>query len=137
MSPSWSKNILLPIALACISWGANGADEPRYSLKVGESADLGGFYWANRHCESLLIGFKDLDLLEGPPGIELSIRKEDVKDERPGCQGRMIPGGVVVLTAKAIPSKFIGIIRFRVRYKTMTEGITESTHSRNIALYPN
>ncbi len=121
---------LLSIAL---SMGAASAYAEEISLKAGESVDLGAVYWI-QNCQSILKGFGSVDLLEGPPGIDLTIREENVTARRQNCPNK-VPGGTVVLTAKEVQSKFSGVLKYRVRYKT-EDGDRQSSHSKNIALYP-
>jgi len=84
---------------------------------------------------STLKGIAGVDLLDGPPGIELTIREESVVARKQNCPNKL-PGGVVVLTAKEIPTKYAGTIKYRVRYKT-EDGDKQSSHSKEIALFPN
>lgn len=103
------------------------------SLKTGESADINSVYWIH-NCQSLLTGFVGVDVLEGPAGVTLSIREQQVTTGRQNCPNQ-VPGGVVVATAKTIPEKASGTLRYRVRYNT-AEGIRQSTHSIQLSLYP-
>lgn len=104
------------------------------ALKAGESTDLHPVYWINS-CKSILKEFAGVDLLEGPRGIELSIREDNVMARRQNCPDK-VPGGWVVLTAKEVTTTFSGKIQYRVRYKT-EDGDKQSSHSKEIALYPN
>ena len=122
--------VWFPALLATMCWSANAQD---VSLKKGESAELGPVYWQS-NCTSILKSFGGIDLLDGPPGIELTIREDSVMARRQNCPNKM-PGGIVVLTAKDVPSKFSGTIKYRVRYKT-EDGDMQSSHSKSIALFP-
>lgn len=103
------------------------------SIKSGESVDLGPVYWV-QGCTSLLVNVVGVDLLEGPPGITLSVRREDVLPERPGCT-KKVNGGVIVASVKDVAAPAHGVLRYRVRY-TMSDGRNQSTHTRQIGLYP-
>jgi PQQ-dependent catabolism-associated CXXCW motif protein len=105
------------------------------TLSKGESADLGSVYWLDGSCQSRLKEFAGVDLLEGPSGIELTIRKESVMAKKQNCPDK-IPGGIVVLTAQDIPAAFSGTIKYRVRYKT-EDGDKQSLHAKEISLTPN
>ena len=105
-----------------------------FTLKAGESADLSAVYWV-RNCQSLLKSFIGVDVLEGPPNAELTIREESVLPTRQGCPNR-VPGGMVVLKLKPAAAKFEGAIKYRVRYNT-EEGDKQSSHSRTINIVPN
>ncbi len=103
------------------------------SLKAGESADLAGVYWI-ADCRSMLKGFAGVDVLDGPPGLALSIREQEVVARRQNCPNK-VPGGVVVVTAREVPAKAAGLLKYRVRYET-SDGPRQSTHSARIELYP-
>ncbi len=105
-----------------------------FTLKAGESADLNPVYWV-RNCHSLLKSFIGVDVVEGPPNTELTIREESVLPVRQGCPNR-VAGGMVVLKVKADAAKFDGAIKYRVRYNT-EEGEKQSSHSRSVSILPN
>ncbi|MFW2354837.1 hypothetical protein [Hydrogenophaga sp.] len=111
-----------------------GVSAQDFTLKAGESTDLNPVYWV-RNCQSLLKSFIGVDVLEGPPNTELTIREESVLPTRQGCPNR-VPGGMVVLKLKPDAAKFEGPIKYRVRYNT-EEGEKQSSHSRTINIVPN
>lgn len=123
---------LLEIAAICIL-AASTANAQDISLKTGESADLGAAYWIN-NCRSLLNSFAGVDVLDGPPGIVLSIREEDVYARRQNCPEK-VRGGVIVVTARDVPLRSSSVLKYRVRYNT-SDGQRQSTHSVAINLYP-
>ena len=124
------RNAAMALVAAASCLSAQGQE---LSLKPGESADLGAVYWQS-NCVSILKKIAGVDLLDGPSGIELSVRKESVAARRQNCSAEL-PGGVVVLTAREIPQKFSGTIKYRVRYST-EDGDKQSSHSKEIALFP-
>ena len=128
-----SGGISAPIVFVALSMLGASAHAEEISLKAGESADLGSVYWIS-NCQSILKGFGGVDILEGPPGIELAIREESVTARRQNCQNK-VQGGVVVLTAKEVQSKLSGVLKYRVRYKT-EDGDKQSSHSKDLVLYP-
>lgn len=103
------------------------------SLKAGESVDLIPVYWVEG-CTSLLVTVVGVDVLEGPPGVTLTIRREDVVPNRQGCSNK-VNGGVVVASVKDVPAAIRSTLRYRVRYKTQN-GANQSTHTVQIGLYP-
>ena len=104
------------------------------SIKSGESIDLHSVYWI-RNCKSLLKSFLGVDVLEGPPGITLSLREEPVQTSaRQNCQAS-VPGAMVVATAKQGLTKNVETLKFRVRYET-EEGQRQSSHSYKVYVYP-
>ena len=131
--PSFFKsNALLTGAIFCFSVSQAVAQE--VSLKSGESVDIGTVYWVAANCKSALKSFVGVDLLDGPKGIELSIREEPVAARRQNCPDK-VPGGKVVLRAVNIPEKTEATIAYRVRYDT-EDGDKQSSHKAKIALYP-
>ena len=111
----------------------NNLSERQFSLKSGESADLDPVYWVEG-CSSTLITVVGVDLLEGPSGITLSVRREDVLPRRQGCTNK-VNGGVVVASVKDVSAPVHGTLKYRVRYKTQS-GSNQSTHTAQFALYP-
>ena len=101
-------------------------------LRSGQSVDLGVVFWIDG-CTSTLVTLVGVDALEAPPGVELSLRKEDVLPTRPGCA--KVPGGVVVASAKTVTAPFTGIVKYRVRYRTLN-GPRQSEHSVELSLQP-
>jgi hypothetical protein len=104
-----------------------------FSLKSNESADLTQAYWVD-NCMSKLSSFAGVEILEGPPGITLTIRQQDVVPKKQNCPDK-VPGGVVVASVKGVPEKISGTLKYRVRYNT-TGGLRQSDHSVQISLYP-
>jgi hypothetical protein len=103
------------------------------ALKSGESADLISVYWVE-NCRSILKDFAGLELLEGPPGVVLSLREQPVRARRQNCPDN-VPGAVVIVTAKDVAEKASGTVRYRVRYNT-DDGQKQSSHTFKIDLYP-
>jgi len=126
-----------PMGKAALAWAAAAvclsAQGQEIALKPGESTDLGPVYWQN-NCVSTLKKIAGVDMLDGPPGVELTVREESVVARRQNCPNKL-PGGVVVLTAREVPQKFSGTIKYRVRYST-EEGDRQSSHSKEISLFP-
>lgn len=120
--------------VACLLLVATApAQAQSITLKSGENADLGAVYWV-ANCVSQLTGVPSVDVLSGPPEITLSIRTQSVTAARQNCSNP-VPGGVVVATAGSVKSEFRGKLEYRVQYPT-TGGLKQSTHTRDLALYP-
>jgi hypothetical protein len=121
------------IALVALMWSTPAAAQ-EMSIRAGESVDLHPVYWV-RNCQSQLRKIEGVDLLEGPPGVSLSIRSEEVMTSaRHSCSSK-VPGGIVVATVKDVPARVSGTLTYRVRYDT-DEGQRQSTHTRSVTLYP-
>ena len=107
-----------------------------FSLRSGESVDLGPTYWIRlSDCVSMLAAFAGVDVLEGSPEVTLSIREQEVHPRQQNCQDNRVPGGVVVATAKDVQARSSSVLKYRVRYNTR-EGLTQSSHSVQLNLYP-
>jgi hypothetical protein len=118
---------------ACIAW-VFPVSAQDFSIKSGESIDLLSVYWV-RNCQSLLKSVLGVDVLEGPPGITLSLREESVKTSaRQNCLNN-VPGAIVVATAKQGLARSVETLKYRVRYDT-EEGQKQSNHSSRVFVYP-
>jgi hypothetical protein len=104
------------------------------SLKNGEKIDLPAVFWIN-NCQSRLTKLAGIDLLEGPPGLTLSLREEMVlPSARYNCS-KKVPGATVVLSANGFTSKYEGTISYRVRYVT-DDGNMQSSHKAKVQVFP-
>ena len=104
-----------------------------FSLTSNESFDINAVYWVS-NCKSLLNGTMSVEILEGPPGVALTIRQADVLPRKQNCPN-MVPGGIVVASVKDVPEKVSGTLRYRVQYNTV-DGLRQSSHAAQISLYP-
>jgi hypothetical protein len=70
--------ILIATSAAFQTAGAHAQGSvQRIALKSGESADLSPVYWVT-NCKSIMLGLAEIEILEGPPELTLSIREEMV-----------------------------------------------------------
>jgi hypothetical protein len=112
----------------------NAQDAPRLvAVKNGESVDLGAVYYVG-NCKSIMIGLPDIEVLEGPSGVALSIREEPVLPRRQGCAAK-VAGGTVVLTAKDVTAPAEAKLTYRVNYKTK-DGPRQTSHAFIVSLFP-
>ena len=130
-----STAILAAALLAIIGLGQANAQDVlrRIAVKNGESVDLGTVYWV-ANCHSIMVGLPEIEMLEGPPGVALSIREELVLPRRQGCAAK-VPGGTVVLTAKEVTEKSETKLTYRVNYK-IKDGPRQTSQSYVISLFP-
>src|ERR1700688_3478545 len=110
------------------SHGAANAQDAlrRIAVKNGESIDLGTVYYVS-NCRSIMIGLPDIEVLEGPSGVAVSIREEPVLPRRQGCAAK-VPGGTLVLTAKDVSEPAEAKLTYRVNYKTK-DGPRQTSHA--------
>lgn len=126
------RKFIVAAALALVSVAAF-AQTREVSLRPGESTDLHSVYWVS-NCKSVLRKFAGIDVLEGSPGIQLSIREEMVTARRQNCPEKVL-GGTVVLTAGSQLEKGVATIKYRVNYDT-EDGRKQSNHAVQVSLYP-
>jgi hypothetical protein len=113
---------------------AGAQTQPReIAVKNGESIDL-GTVWYVANCHSIMDGLPEIEVLEGPPGVTLSIREEPVLPRRLGCANK-VPGGTVVLSAKDVSEKVEAKLTYRIKYKTK-DGPRQTTQSYMVSLFP-
>jgi hypothetical protein len=105
----------------------------RIAVKNGESVDLGTVYYVS-NCRLIMIGMPDIEVLEGPKNVVLSIREEPVLPRRQGCAAK-VAGGTVVLTAKDVTEPAEAKLTYRVNYKTK-DGPRQTSQAYIGSLFP-
>jgi len=105
----------------------------RVALKNGESVELHPIYWVSK-CHSIMIGLPEVEILDGPPELSLSIREGQVLPRRQGCAAK-VPGGTLMLTAKGVSEKIEVKIVYRVNYKTK-DGNRQISNTYIVSLFP-
>ena len=117
-----------------IGAAANAQNAPRrLMVKNGESVEIGTVYYVAQ-CRSIMIGLPEIEVLEGPPEVTLSIKEEPVLPRRQGCANK-IAGGTLMLTAKGITEPTEAKLAYRVKYKTR-DGARQTSNMYVISLYP-
>jgi hypothetical protein len=103
------------------------------ALKNGESVDLGNVYYTVK-CKSTMIGLPEVEILDGPPELTVTVRPAMVVPRARGCTNK-VPGGTLVATAKGVKeSKTVKVV-FRVKYKT-TDGDRQVAKTYEVGLFP-
>jgi hypothetical protein len=105
----------------------------RLTVKNGESIDLYAVYWT-ANCRSVMLGLPEIEVLEGPREVSLSVREEPVLPRRQGCANK-IPGGTLMLTAKGVTEPMEAKLAYRVKYKTK-DGERQTSQVYIVSLYP-
>ena len=123
--------VALGVAFAASSMGAQAQE--RLALKSGESVEVGPVYYI-ANCRSIMVGMPELEILEGPELITLSIKEGMVLPRKFNCANR-VPGGTIVLTAKQVSEPVQSKLTFRVKYKTK-DGDRQTSVVRNLSLFP-
>jgi hypothetical protein len=119
---------------ATIDSSALSQAQPRQlSLKNGESVELGSVYWVI-NCRSVMIGLPEIEVLEGPPGVALTIKEGQVLPRRQGCASK-VPGGTLLLSAKGITEQAEGKLTYRLKFKTK-DGERQGGSTYIVSLFP-
>ena len=104
------------------------------SLKSGETAEAGTAYFVV-NCRSTLKGDPTVDVMESPPDVTVTLRKEKIVPRSMNCS-RPVPGGTLMVAApKEVKARTEGRLTFRVNYETL-DGKRQSTREYNIILFP-
>ena len=122
------------LVAATVSDGVKAQTAPgRLALKNGESVELYPVYWVI-NCRSVMIGLPEVEVLEGPPQLSLSVREEKVLPRRQGCAAQ-VPGGTLLLTAKGVTEKTEATLTYRLKYKTRA-GDRQTSSTYVVSLFP-
>lgn len=103
------------------------------ALKSGESSELTSVY-SVMNCKSISIAPPEVEVLEGPPELTLTIRPGMVVARNQGCTNQ-VSGGTVIATAKDVQEKKTARLVYRVKYKTK-DGNRQSAQVYSIELFP-
>ena len=118
-----SRRVLLisSLCLACALAGAPAQAQtisgtPGIALKNGESFELGDAYWISSTCNSMLIGTPEVEILDGPPGVTVTVKEAMVTPRYWNC-AKPVRGGKVIVAANNIdhPSYTTFTIRFKFK----------------------
>jgi hypothetical protein len=101
------------------------------AAKGGETVDLMPVYGA-RKCQSTLTATPEVEILQGPAEVKLSVREEMVTPKN--CSNK-IKGGVVVATIAPIKQPVDGKLTFRVKYKAK-DGDHQVGHVYSVSIVP-
>jgi hypothetical protein len=126
-------NAFLVILLFVFLGGTAASAQDRRSLRNGESIDLGILYWVSQ-CRSIAIGTPEVEILEGPAEVSLTVREEMVLPRRLNCP-KKVQGGTLVLTAKDVTEPIQARLTYRVKYKTK-DGDRQTSNVYNLSLFP-
>ena len=128
-----SAALALAIALCCAGRPAYAQVEQSIALKSGEQVDLQPVYWIV-NCRSILTALPVAEILEGPPGLTVSIREAMVLPRQQQC-AQEVPGGFLVLSAKEIKERAEGRVTIRVKYPTK-DGERQTSRVVKVSLFP-
>jgi hypothetical protein len=125
--------MLLAQASLVLPPGSAFAQSQRIALKSGESVDLGPVYWV-ANCRSIMVGLPEIEILEGPPEIALTLREAMVLPRRQKCPAN-VAGAVLTATAKDVKEPIEAKLTYRLKYKTK-DGDRQGSNIYNVSLFP-
>ena len=130
----WSDpgHVLLVLGAFALSSAAAQAQQ-HLALKSGESVVVGSAYYVV-NCRSIMVGTPELEVLESPDLVTLSLKEEKVVPRRHNCTNQ-VPGGTVVLTAKQVNERVDGKLTYRIKYKTK-DGDRQTSTVYTLSLHP-
>jgi hypothetical protein len=105
----------------------------RIALKDGESMELGIVYFV-ANCKSITTGTPEVEILEGPPEITLTIKEGMVVPRTQGCTNK-VHGGTIVASAKDVKQSKSARLVYRVKYKTK-DGDRQVANAYYVELFP-
>ena len=128
--------VVLSLGIANAVTGGKGHAEERVriiALKAGEVVELMTVYWVS-NCRSIMIGLPEIEILEGPSQVTLSMKEAMVLPRRQGCANR-VPGAVLMATAKDVKEPLETKITYRLKYKTK-DGDRPTGYVYRLSLFP-
>jgi hypothetical protein len=136
---SFPKPWLVILALVGAIWpGAvcaqTIAGAPSLALKSGETIELTDLSWVTSNCSSILKATPTVEILEGPPGVAVSIKDAMVVPRWQNCAKR-VPGGKLMITADKLEDDGRAALTVRITFKTK-DGDRKLAQSYNLSLFP-
>jgi len=128
---TWVFSLCLSSALFFNCAGVHA--QTRIALKSGESTELGLVYWIT-NCVSIVVGNPEIEVLEGPPELALSIKPGMVSARAQKC-AKPVRGGTIIVTAKEIDEPKVATLTYRIKYKTK-DGDRQRSGVYNVSLFP-
>jgi hypothetical protein len=104
------------------------------ALKSGESSELGDVYFITSNCKSLLKSTPEVEILDGPPGVTVTIKPAKVVPRYHSC-ANPVSGGKLMITATDIQDHSYTRMVLRINYKTLN-GDRQGSANVNVALFP-
>ena len=129
---SGACRMLFPLGMVLALSSAGAQAQQRLALKSGESVEVGSVYYVS-NCRSIMVGMPEIEVLESPELVTLSIKEGMVLPRRLNCANR-VPGGTIVLTAKQVSEPVEAKLTYRIKYKTK-DGDRQTSGVYNLSLY--
>ena len=131
------KAVLTFVHLGIVGSAAAHAQTIRGSatiaLKSGESVEVSNLSWAI-NCRSLLRSTPEVEVVDGPPGVSVTVKAAMVTPRAQRCAKEVL-GGKLVITAENIEDPSYTPLTIRVTYRTR-DGDRKFSHVYNLSLFP-
>ncbi|MGA7326198.1 MAG: hypothetical protein WBX25_17365 [Rhodomicrobium sp.] len=123
-------------ALSCnpSSGVAQVREQESISLKSGETADLGNLFWV-ANCKSLLTGPIVAEVMEGPPGVTVTVKQQKVIPRKLNCAKEVSGGRLLVASPMEVKERTQGTLTVRMKYPTK-DGERQWSRSIRLTLFP-
>jgi hypothetical protein len=133
---NWSARIVVACScvLGAITCTGGTAGAQGIALRSGETAELGDVYYVSRDCKSLLTATPDVEIMEGPPGVIVTIREASIVPYAQSC-ATPVRGGKLSITAKNVDDYSNTTLVLRFKYKTRS-GERHGSKNYRITLFP-
>src|SRR5262245_3816185 len=125
--------ILAMVGITIEAGGQAQADVRRLVIKSGENVELGPVYFV-ANCRLIMIGLPEIEILEGPPELTLSIKETQSFRAAKAVLPR-VAGGKLMLSAKSVTDRTEAKLTFRLKYKTK-DGDRQISNSYIVSLFP-
>jgi hypothetical protein len=133
-APGIACALAVTLCYAGLSVGAASAQSPSaIALKSGESVVVQSVWYVSQ-CRSIMIGMPEVEILEGPPELTLSVAPDKVLPRRLNCPNK-VDGGTLTATAKDVQEPIHTQVTYRVKYKTR-DGDRQVSHTYKVDLFP-
>jgi hypothetical protein len=105
----------------------------RIALKSGESTELRNYFFVT-NCRSIMIGQPELEVLEGPEEVTVTLKEGTVLPRAQNC-AKPVPGVSVLATAKDVAEPKQAKLTFRLKFNTKT-GERQDSSTYIVLLFP-
>ena len=103
------------------------------ALKSGETTEVGDLYWVS-NCQSLLRGTPEAEVLDGPPGVSVTVKAAMIIPRAQRCANQ-VPGGKLVITAAEIEDRSYTPLTIRITYRSR-DSERKQILIYNLSLFP-
>jgi hypothetical protein len=128
-----SQVTILGVLAGAGAYGQTIAGSPTIALKSGESSEVSDLYFIT-NCRSLLKGTPEAEVVDGPPGVSVTVKDAMVLPRQQKCANR-VPGGTLIITAKDIEDPSYTPLTVRITYRTR-DGDRKFSQVFNLSLIP-